>query len=1448
MDSPSPEATATHIPVDPSATPTGEAPTLAPAPEESAAAFGSVAIPGFEIVGELGRGGMGVVYKAVQLRPRRPVALKMILAGVHAGSVEVLRFLAEAEAIARLRHANIVQIYEVGQHEGKPFFSLEFCDGGSLAGQLNGTPLPSGQAAALIETLAHAMQHAHDQGIVHRDLKPANVLLQNAGTSPSKTSILQTAIPKITDFGLAKQAGADLTASGAMMGTPSYMAPEQAEARKGAIGPAADVYALGAILYECLTGRPPFRAATVVDTIMQVVGEEPVPPSQLNPKTPRDLETICLKCLEKPAARRYTSAAALAEDLRRFRAHEPITARPVGSVERAWRWCLRNRAVAASLLVVALALVAGTVVSLIFAVQAGEEAGNARRAQGEAEKAQAQESFQREEAQKLARANRQQAIDLMMWRGNRLLRDGEACAALPWLAEAIRLDPDNGAQRTRLDAVLRTLPRLRALWRQADTINHLAVSADNRRIAAAGNDGVARVWDLETGQPIGPPLKHEGPVFAVAFSPDGQRLASVGGAMALYGEVHVWDVASGQAFAKPIKGKATVVLAGFTADGSRLIVMDFDPPLAPGLGFQSAFSAHVYDATRPELPLLRSTKLGSHGEPDAQSGSQIVHAASGRALIVGDKQATVHDLLGGKAVGTPLTLSAPIWFSELTPDGRHAVLVGTDRSVCARDLDTGTTWNFSTAYHWRPVAASFDGRGELVLAFYDGSVQRYQLDKGRPADNSSEKLGEHGWSPHFSDDGAFLVGLGSDGTLRSWETYTRQPLSPVLRHGCTLSAFAFAAAGRCLVVGGTDGSVRVWDLAQSEKARASLHNPAFQHTSLVFDADGRGLLLGQGTVWRFDPVTLKAIDNENPVADPQARSWTVARDGLRLAVGNDQGEVRLRDLATGKDMGAPLKHGKPFVLDMAFSPNGRWLAARGADGEQGAVRYLGELQLWDLTTRAAGNKDPIRYGAIRGLGGVTCMAFSADSVHVAVGGGSATAGGVQGEVVLYEAATGQPTGRTFRGPPGFAPEHVMFSPDGRFLAAILRRFPSMVGQVVVWELATGAVVLEGSQAGELHDCAFDPAGPRLAIAAGKQMHVWDLESKSLLYSAAHGHELHRVSYQNGGRVLLGIAAKEVSPWDAASGEALRLPIRSPTDVLVAALTPNGQTLVTVSNDRKALFWDLVSDAVGGAELEQLGQLSSGQSMKGTIPLPLPLERLAADWAELHARHPNLFRPTNEMILDWHDHRTSLFFSGDAVAAEPHMEYLAEKLPDNTWVGYLASATHLAAGNDAALRRRCEKLLERNAQTTDPYLIDYTVKSCLIKPGVLADLTPALRLAERQEKVDPQNPNFHWFALDLGLAHYRAGRPDAAALWLEKSRAAKRGRPDYCTPLCNLFLAMTRHQQGRAADAQKLLAEARQAYDTLEKTPSSMGMQDRIHCRTAFREAERLIGKTKESEK
>jgi hypothetical protein len=329
-------------------------------------------VAGYEVLGLLGRGGMGVVYRARQLGLGRTVALKMVSTGFQTGPRELARIRAEAAALARLQHPNIVQIYDVGEAAGRPYFAFEFVAGGSLAQYLRGTPQPARPAARFVDTLARAVHDAHAGGVIHRDLKPANILLMDeragAGGGSGALPPLASLVPKITDFGLAKCSGdgaaADprgATVTGDLVGTPGYMAPEQAMVPRQPVGPAADIYALGAILYELLTGRPPFTGETPLAAVLQVLDNEPVPVSSLQPDVPRDLETVCLKCLRKNPRQRYGSALELAEDLRRFRRDEPIRARPVGAAERLWRWVRRHPALAgllaAGLLAPAVALI-----------------------------------------------------------------------------------------------------------------------------------------------------------------------------------------------------------------------------------------------------------------------------------------------------------------------------------------------------------------------------------------------------------------------------------------------------------------------------------------------------------------------------------------------------------------------------------------------------------------------------------------------------------------------------------------------------------------------------------------------------------------------------------------------------------------------------------------------------------------------------------------------------------------------------------------------------------------------------------------------------------------------------------------------------------------------------------------------------------------------------------
>jgi hypothetical protein len=524
-------------------------------------------IPGYEVLGELGQGGMGVVYQARHLALKRLVALKMIQTADPDDAYRA-RFLAEAEAVARLQHPNIVQIHAIGEYAGKPFLALEFVDGGSLRQKLAGTPMPATEAAQLVETLARAMAVVHQRGLVHRDLKPANVLLTANG------------IPKVSDFGLVKLLDVDTgqTQTGQIMGTPSYMAPEQARGQVQQIGPAADVYSLGAVLYETLTGRPPFRAATIAETLQQVREQDPVPPRRLLPSVPRDLETICLRCLAREPRQRYRSAAELADDLRRFLHGEPIRARPTGRVERAWKWARRHpaRAALAGLSGLAVLLAVYLVTAWQYNAELSQKNLDLDQARLEAEKLRRLAEEQRSQRYRYQHVAAVNAL-------NGLWRDGYQFGVRDELA---RLAPQPGEEDLRgfeWFFLQRMTEDLRLIETGTEGIRLLALAPQGGLVASGGRDRRVRLLDLASGRTVRILDRHRLPITALAFSPDGKRLASVASDWERPGpdnEIKVWEVSTGREAASARASVGLFAAVAYSPDGRRLATGDLDGRVA----------------------------------------------------------------------------------------------------------------------------------------------------------------------------------------------------------------------------------------------------------------------------------------------------------------------------------------------------------------------------------------------------------------------------------------------------------------------------------------------------------------------------------------------------------------------------------------------------------------------------------------------------------------------------------------------------------------------------------------------------------------------------------------------------------------------------------------------------------------------------------------------------
>jgi WD40 repeat protein len=714
-------------------------------------------IPGYMILKELGRGGMGIVFKATAERLNRLVALKMILAGDLAGPEAGARFLTEAEAVARLQHPQVVQIFRIGDHNGRPYLEMEYVDGGSLADQLDGRPWKPGNAARLVESLAEAVHHAHLRGIVHRDLKPANILLTADG------------MPKVTDFGLAKSLGADdgLTRTNSIIGSPSYMAPEQAGGSVRPVGPATDVYSLGAILYELLTGRPPFRAATVLDTLEQVRSAEPAPPSRIQPGLPIDLETIALKCLEKDPARRYPGAEALAADLRRFLAGEPISARPVGIVGRGVKWA-RRRPLTSGL---AIASAASTVLLIIVLAASNVAIINQQRKTLEALN---RERLVREELgranDRLAEQHRatEKALQSKTVALESTSEDLQRERQASYFQRIALADSERWARRdSRADQVLDECPTdLRAWeWRYLKRsspseplafIGHTgevwdaAISPDGHRLASASFDHTIKLWDVATGQIERTLRGHGARAYSVAFDKEGTRVVSASADKTAI----IWDVTSGEPL-QVLRGHSdNVRCAVFSPDGATVVTGSWD-------GTIRAWNA------------LNGRSLG-HCRTGAGWITRVAFSPDGQWIAVGGSsgRTEVYQFFSSHMVQAFVGKTGPVLGVAFSPDaGRVAT------SSNANGVGVVKVWDV------------LSGRETLSFKVGSGLIERVT----------------------FSPDGRRLATSGWDGTVRLWDVTTGHEVLTLRGHSDRVWGVNFSPAGDALVSASADGKVLLWN-------------------------------------------------------------------------------------------------------------------------------------------------------------------------------------------------------------------------------------------------------------------------------------------------------------------------------------------------------------------------------------------------------------------------------------------------------------------------------------------------------------------------------------------------------------------------------------------------------------------------------------------------------------
>jgi WD40 repeat protein/serine/threonine protein kinase len=843
----------------------------------------------YELIEEVARGGMGIVYRARQTQVNRIVAVKVMAAGLFAAPDFVERFHTEAEAVASLDHPNIVPIYEVGECDGQPYFSMKFVEGGSLAQAISNLKfqISNRGAAVLVAKLARAVHYAHQRGILHRDIKPGNILLD------------AKAEPHLTDFGLAKLLEKDstLTRTMAMLGTPSYMSPEQARGEARILTTAVDVYGLGAVFYELLTDQPPFAGGTTMETVRQVLEKEPARPRTRDPSVDRDLETICLKCLEKDPAQRYGSAEGLAEDLERWQRKEPIQARRITRVERLIKWMWRNPKLATVTVLLNLVFALGLAGILVMSMRLS----SANRAKD--------------------RANAQLVTNLRNFEWQKideLINTGRRSHGLANLSEFLRQNLYDRVAATRLISMMSTrnfvLPAAPPLQHGA-AVSTLSLSADGRRVLTSADDGRARVWDLQSGR-ILTTLAHPLKVTEAAFLADERLILT----SCLDGTSRLWEGNAGKIafeFPKAPDGRLPAMLS---RDRNRMALLETDA------------SVQVWDVIRHErlgAPLRLPSLI-----------SMSVFSRDSRTIAIGANDGTVGVWVGEtyQTNVAQFKLAKEVTRLDFSPDGSvlaaawagWITLWDTRRWAKLKEFEASDN---QVLY----IEFSADGR-RLVSTAYDRPVRIWEAASGQALGHPMEAEGPFALF-HLSPDGKQLATRGSSGAVRLWDAFTGLPLSEPFEHEAVVNDVRFDPNGQFVITASQDRTVQVWQ-AQTREPAALMLKTTDPFPSACFGKDGRWVVrTSDNRAEVFDAQTGERI-GQPMVQSNQIYRLALSPDGKKLATAGWDLVGRIWDLRSGAPLTPPLLH-RWRLYAIAFSPNGTLVATASEDHT---------ARLWDAVT------------------------------------------------------------------------------------------------------------------------------------------------------------------------------------------------------------------------------------------------------------------------------------------------------------------------------------------------------------------------------------------------------------------------------------------------------------------------------------------------------------------